>query len=172
MRFLLVLMGSIFATIAVAQDQPRLTVEQCITVLSGLKTLDWQGKQIGEDVSKRPADAKQYKLGDARYTIALDIAALDPILTSYQRAQQQFIAELPAIPPTPEGKTPTTEILQMQAEQNKKSIANQIAMLAKPCTVMPGHLKLSEMKLGDDAEHNAIPPSAFAAFSLIVDKDK
>lgn len=157
-------------TTAAAGDTQPLTVEQCIGILTGLNSLNWVGQQLGEDQSKRPTDAKQYKLGDTRFTIARDIAALSPVMMGYQRAQQEFLAELPPIPKADPGKPEPPEAAVMQADQNKRSIANQLAMLKKPCDVVPGRLKLQELKLGDAPEQNPIPPSVLAAFSLIVDQ--
>ncbi len=137
--------------------------------MSGLNSLNWVGQQLNEEPSKKPADAKQYKLGDARFTIALDISALTPILSAYQRSQQGFVAELPPVPPASDGKPPP-EAAQMQADQNRQVIAHQVGDLAKPCPVTPGRLKLQELKLGDAADQNAIPPAVLAAFSAIVDK--
>ena len=157
------------ATPALAQDKPELTVEQCITILNGLNALNCVGQQLGGSCTP---DMKQYKLGDARFTIGANIQALSGVLTIYQRAQQQFMAELPPIPLADPGKPASPEITMMQADQNKRSIANQIAMLGKPCVTGSPllRLKLSELKLGDGPEQNAIPPSVLAAFSPIVDK--
>lgn len=172
MRLLVIIATAAFATSAIAQDQPKLTVEQCITILSGLNTLNCAGQQLGGSCAP---DAKQYKLGDARYTIGANIQALTPVLTTYQRAQQQFMAELPTIPDYDHGtadhpKPAPPEVLAMVTDQNKKSLANQVAMLAKSCNVVPGHLKLQELKLGDDPDHNAIPPSVLGAISAIIDR--
>ncbi len=152
---------------AAAQDKPSLTVEQCINVLTGLKSLDCAGQQLNGTC---PPDAKQYKLGDARFTIGMNIQALSPVLTEYQRAQQKFMMELPRVPTTEPGKPVPPEIADMKAQQDREAVANQLAMLAKPCTVAPGHLKQSDLKLGEGADQNAIPPSVIAAFGAIIDK--
>jgi hypothetical protein len=159
---------------ALAQDKATYTVEQCITILNGLNALNCVGQQLNGSCAP---DAKQYKLGDTRYDIGRDISALTGILTDYQRAQQKFMAELPPIPDYDHGsadhpKPVPLEVQQAQADQNKKSITNQIAMLGKPC-VMGGpllRLKQPDLKMGDNPDQNAIPPSVFAAFSPIVDK--
>ena len=165
--------ASLLSFPALADDAKPLTVEQCMTVLNGLNSLNWVGQQLGEGPEKKPADAKQYKLGEARFTIALDISSLSPVRDAYVRGNQQFMAELPPIPPAPEGKQPMPEAQQMQADQNRQAIAYQVATLAKPCPVSlttSGRLKLQELKLGDGPDQNAIPPSVLAAFSQIVDK--
>ncbi len=167
MKMFALALAAAFAAPATAQES--LTVEQCVTILSGLNALNCVGQQLQGQCAP---DAKQYKLGDARFTIASDVQALSGVLTSYQRAQQQFMAELPPLPPAPQGdaKPEPQETALARADQNKRAIANQIAMLGKPCPVTPGRLKLSELKLGDAADQNAIPPAVLAAFSLIVDK--
>ncbi len=152
---------------ALSQDAKPFTVEQCINILTGLKALDCAGQQLNGTCS---ADAKQYKLGDARFTIGMNIQALAPVLVEFQRAQQKYMMELPPIPQPEAGKPVPPEIAAMQAQQNRESVANQIAMLAKPCSVTPGRLKQSELKLGDAPDQNAIPPSVLAAFGSIVDK--
>lgn len=165
-RFAIALAAALACTPASAGEP--FTVEQCITILSGLNSLNWAGQQLNDQ--GRPADAKQYKLGDARFTISEDIQALTGVLTVYQRAQQQFMAELPPIPSVDQNKPVPPEVQQMQADQNKRAIANQIAMLARPCNVTPGRLKLGELKLGDGPDQNAIPPSVLAAIAPIVDR--
>ena len=160
--------AAITVTPAIAQDaKPQLTVEQCLTILSGLKALDCAGQQLGGSCA---SDARQYKLGDARITIGENVQAITPVLTAYQRAQQQYMMELPPIPAAEPGKPTPPEVAQMQTDQNKKVIATQIAMLARPCNVTPGRLKWSDLKIGDDADHNAIPPSVLGAIGAMMDK--
>jgi hypothetical protein len=162
------LAASLLACIpAAAEDAKPLTVEQCINILAGLKSLDCAGQQLN---SQCPADAKQYKLGDARLTIGMNVAALTPVLTEFQRAQQKYMMELPRVPTPEAGKPVPPEVADMRAQQDRESVANQLAMLAKTCNVQLGRLKQSELKLGDGPDQNAIPPSVFAAFSPIVDK--
>jgi hypothetical protein len=167
---------AILAAPAAGQDAKPLTVEQCIGVLNGLNSLNWAGQQLNEPNDKKPADAKQYKLGDARFTISMDISSLDPVRAAFQRSQQGFLAEQPVLPAvdkdgkTADGKMATPELQQAIADQNKAFQAHQIADLAKPCPVAPGRLKLQELKIGDNPDQNAIPPSVLAAFSPIVDK--
>ena len=152
---------------ASAQDAKPLTVEQCITLLNGLNSLNCVGQQLNGTCAP---DAKQYKLGGARMTIGLNIQALTPVLTTFQREQQKFMMDLPRVPAAEPGKPVPPEIAEMQADQNKKSVATQIDMLARPCTVTPGRLKWSELNLGDDADHNAIPPAVIGALGAMMDK--
>ena len=154
-------------TAAHADDLKPLTVEQCINILTGLKSLDCVGQQLNGQCA---ADAKQYKLGGARYTIGMNIQALTPVLTEYERAQQKYMLELPQVPAAEPGKPVPPEAATMKAQQDREAVANQLAMLAKPCIVTIGRLKQSELKLGDGPDQNAIPPSVIAAFGIIVDK--
>lgn len=155
---------------AAAQDAKPLTVEQCIGVLAGLKSLNWAGQQLGEDFKARPADAKQYKLGDARLTIAMDTAALEPILTAYQRSQQGFMSEQPVLPAAADGKPVPPEVQQVIAEQNRAFQKHQLDDLKQPCPVTLGRIRSVDLKIGDGPDQNAIPPSVLGAFSPIVDK--
>ena len=66
-----------------------LTVEQCISILTGLNALNCSGMQLGGSCDK---DAKSYKLGEARFTIAIAISALGPVLDAAQQAQRNELA--------------------------------------------------------------------------------
>lgn len=158
---------------ATADDAKQpLSTEQCILVLNGLNALGWAGQQLGEDAKQKPADAKQYKLGEARYTIALDIARLTDVMVAYQRGVQAALRELPAVPQQEPGKAKTPEAISIEAENNKRAVDIQTKALSKPCDVTPGRLKMTELKIGDGADQNQFPVSVLAAFSLIVDQDK
>jgi hypothetical protein len=161
-----------FATAALADDVKPLTVEQCITVFNGLSSLSWAGQQLNEETSRRPADAKQYKLGEARFTISMDIAALSTVITAYQRAQRAAFDELPALPSVDQNKQIPPEVQQMKMDNDRRIAKIQNDMMTRKCDVTPGRLKLSELKLGDGPDQNAIPPNVLAAFSFIIDADK
>jgi len=150
----------VFAAEAAAQPDGGLSVDRCITILSGLNALNCVGQQIG---GQCPAGAGQYKLGTARYTIALDIAALGPVFDAARKAQQQFMAELPAAPKSASGQPDDTN-------QTTRLQANWNGILAGRCTAELSHLKLSDLHLGDKADENAIPPAVLGAISPIVDK--
>jgi hypothetical protein len=147
-----------------------LTVEQCINILGGLNSLNWKGQQLNEAPGSKPANAEQYKLGISRFTIALDIAALTPILTSYQRAQQQFAQELPQPPQTEAGKPSPSDAQRILNEDNKKLSNWQFKTMAEPCQVTLSHLKLADLKIGDGTDQNPIPVSVLAALTPIIDQ--
>jgi hypothetical protein len=142
-----------------------LTVEQCISILTGLNSLNCSGQQLGGQCDK---DAKPYKLGEARYAIAINISALGPVESSYRKAVQGFTSELEAMPPAPTDKP--DPFAPERAKQNKKFVAFQVNLLAGACGANLTHLKLSDLKLGDGPDQNAIPPSVLAAFAPIIDK--
>ena len=154
----LLVLGSVSAVHA-----ESLTVEQCVSILTGLNALNCSGMQLGGSCDK---DAKSYKLGEARFTIAMAISALGPVLDAAQQAQRKFILELPALPDA----TKAPDYTEKATKQSARISENWALMMAKPCNVQPGHLKLSELKLGDGPDQNAIPPSVLAAFAPIVDK--
>jgi hypothetical protein len=155
-------MAALFVFAAIPAHAEGLTVEQCISTLTGLNALNCAGMQLGGSCDK---DSKSYKLGDARYTIAMDIAALGPVFDAAQQAQRKFILELPALP-----DAKAADYTEKSTKQSARISENWAAIMAKPCNVQPGHLKLSELHLGDSPDQNAIPPSVLAAFAPIVDK--
>ena len=173
MKRIVVAAAMIFAAVAPsgAQEKKPLTVEQCLGILTGLNSLNWVGEQLGETQDKKPADAKQYKLGEVRFTVALDIEALGPVQASYQRAAQQFVAELP-IAPAVDPKNPSAPAgAQIQTDNNKRMLSFQLKALAQPCPASNlSHIKLADLKLGDGTDQNQIPVSVLAAFSPIVDR--
>ena len=171
MKRILIAVIALMPTVAFADPAAPLTVEQCINILAGLNSLTWAGQQLGETPDKKPPDAKQYKLGDVRVTIAFDIESLQPVLTSYQRASQQFLGELPPVPQADAGKPQSPAAIELQADNNKKFIAFQVKALGQPCPVtINGRLKLSDLKLGDGADQNQIPVNVLAAIVPIIDK--
>jgi hypothetical protein len=171
MKYAAIVILSAFAASPVIADdaKPQLTVEQCINILYGLNSLNYAGQQFG-DPKQAPADAKQYKLGPARMTIAFNVAALTPILTAAQSAQQGFVRELPPLPAAEPGKPDSPERVDAAAKQNKQAQANWEAIIHAPCPFVPGHLKEKELKIGDGPDENAIPPSVLGALVPIIDR--
>lgn len=142
------------------------TTEQCVSILTGLNALNCAGQQLGGTCEP---GAKQYKLGPARFTIALAVAALGPVFASAQRAQQDYIGrELPPISGKPDD--PATALA--RAKQQTLAQKNWTKIMAAPCAVAPGHLKLTDLKLGDGPDDNAVPPAVLGAIAPIIDKDK
>lgn len=159
---------ALLASAAVAEEAAKpLTVEQCIGVANGLGALNWAGQTLGQPGNAQPADSKHYKLGAALMTIAEDIDALKDVQNEALRSQQAFAASLPALPPPPEGK-PDPNAAE-RVDQTKKMNDNWSTMMAQPCHVTVAHLKLSDLRIGDDADHNSIPPSVLAALVPIID---
>jgi hypothetical protein len=159
---------AIFAAPAAAQDAKPLTIEQCINILAGLNSLSYVGQQYN-DSSKPPGDAKQYKLGPARMTIATDIAALSQVLSNAQRAQQGFQSELPPLPAAEPGKPDSSARVDAANEQNKAAAKNWRTILDGPCNVQPGHLNAPDLKIGDGPDENSYPPPVLGALVPIID---
>lgn len=174
MRFVYAAIAAVLCTApAAAEDLAKLmTIEQCVTILTGLSSLNYAGQQLN-DGAKAPDGAKQYKLGPARMSIALDISTLQPILTAAQRAQEDFAAkELPPLPTLSDGAKDAERAAYAEATAKRQAAitANWTKILLGPCTVAPGRLKASDLNLGDDSGQNQIPPSVLAAISPIIDK--
>lgn len=153
------------ATSAHAQEKKPLTIEECLKVLAGLNALNCAGQQIGAACEK---DAKQYKLGGARMTVALDIAALGPVDDAYRRGVQSYAAELTPIPPADPGKPDQFAV--QRGKQNADFAAFQVQSLAKACPASPTHIRVTDLRVGDGADENAIPPAVLAALAPILDK--
>lgn len=145
-----------------------LTVEQCLSILTGLNALNCAGQQMGG--SCEPA-AKQYKLGDARMSIAQDVAALAAVAAIYQRTIQGHQLEYDVLPPAPTDQKPDPFAVD-RAKQNRDFVAFQNKELAKTCPLSGPlvHLHATDLKIGDGTDKNEIPPGVLAAISPIVDK--
>ena len=156
------LLAAATTTSAGAADAPKpMTVLTCLNVLGGLDALSYAGKQLNTPASQpAPADAKQYKLGPLRVTIALDISRLQDLANTVQRAQNGYAAELPALDPkSPDAVTQRTK--QLQDNWNKITDAD--------CPVQPGRLKQADLKIGDGPDDNAFPPAVLGALMPIID---
>lgn len=173
MRFAYAAIAAVLcAAPALADDAKPMTVEQCVTILTGLTSLNYAGQQLN-DGTKAPDGAKQYKLGATRYNIAKDISDLQPVLTAAQRAQDDFIAkELTPLPVLTDGAKDAEKAAYFDAVAKQKvaTTANWTKILLGPCTVAPGRLKAADLNIGDDSGQNQIPPSVLAAISPIIDK--
>jgi hypothetical protein len=155
MRFALILAAAIIFTGSRA-DADGLTVAQCLNVLNGLNSLNYAGQQLGEP--KPPADAKQYKLGELRGTISFNIAALAQTSDATQRARTALVKEAGG-----------GEIKPGTPEMERFLAAFQV-VLDKPCDAKLARFKLSELRLGDEPDRNAIPPSVLGALEPIIDR--
>ena len=140
-----------------AHAEPKpLTVSQCLDVLAGLNALNYVGQQLSD--AKPQGDAKPYKLGAARMTIALDISALRPVADAAEKARQSLIGEISAGKPILPG-----------TDEMKAFTAKWQDVLNGPCNVTPGHLKAADLKVGDGADENPIPPSVLSVLIPIID---
>lgn len=152
-----------------ATQPPGMTIEQCLNILAGLNALDCAGKQLNDPPSACKPDSKQYKLGPARVTVSMDIAALTPVRDGVTKENQAFISDLPPLPPGQPGKPDSAERVDAANAQNKLASAHLQKILAGACPVQPGRLKASDLNDGDGDGQNAIPPSVFGAIVPIVD---
>lgn len=154
-----------FMTFAFAQTSSKTegqTVGQCIAIYNGLNALNYVGQQLLSG-GPPPADAKQYKLGSVRMTVALDIAALTPIVEAARKAQAGFLAEQGLVPPKPDDKAAI-------AAQNLKIDQYIQTIIEAPCHVELGHISLNDLRLGDGNDQNPIPPTVLSVLSPIIDK--
>jgi hypothetical protein len=144
--------------VAFAGEAKPLTVGQCLDVMAGLNALNYVGQQLGDQQSK-PPDAKAYKLGPARMTIALDIAALRPISDAAEKTRQGIVTEISGGKP-----------IQAGTDEMKQYLAKWQKVLDGPCGVAPGHLRAADLKIGDGADENPIPPSVLSVLIPIIDQ--
>jgi hypothetical protein len=148
---------------AQSNEPAQLTVNQCLQVLSGLNALNYVGQQLpnGGTNEPRPQTTTQYKLGAARMTIALDIAALNAVQNAAQKAQQDIFNEVSGGKPTIQPYTPERGVYDSRITKE---------VLEKPCTVSPGRIKAADLKLGDGPDQNSIPPAVLSAILPIIDQ--
>jgi hypothetical protein len=155
------------AAVVHAEDAAKpLTVEQCLNLLNGLNSLNCVGQQLNGVCD--PA-AKQYKLGQARVPIALNISALSPVRDGVQKEAQAFASSLPPLPAVEPGKPDSPERIDMAAKQSKDIQTHWLKVIAGPCPVTPGRIKATDLNIGDEADKNAITPSVLAAIAPDVD---
>lgn len=135
-----------------ARADDAMTIGRCLDVAAGLSALD----HYDDAATGKP---KQYKLGALRGPIGLNMAALRHVSESIEKARLGLIAEIGG------GKAPqafdSSEIAKLNEEYRK--------MLDQPCDVKPGRIKVTDLRLGDGPEDNAIPPSVIAALAPILD---
>lgn len=165
MKVLLILCLTFFlGTVSYAQDG-KMSTEQCINILIALKSLSCAGQQLGSACSP---DAKQYKLGAARMQIALDISALQSTADAAQIAQSGFVRELPALPAA-DAAHPSDPVRQdAMTAQNKAAESNLRKIMETPCTVRPAPIDIKDLNVGDEPDHNAIPPNVLAGLRPII----
>lgn len=137
-----------------ADDQPKLTILDCQTVLAGLSGLD--GRQ---EVAGGAAITVPYKFGSATLRLAIqqNIAALTAVQQAFTKSQQGLFREI-AGDATTELKPNTPEFaryqrLVLEAQQG-------------PCDVKLTRIKAADLKL----DINEIPGSVLGALDKILDR--
>lgn len=149
MRFAVVALALLFPCVASAAEP--LTVGKCLEILAGLNALD----HYDDPTSGKP---RQYKLGALRITVGMTISSLKHVSEAADKARVGLIAEIgggkPIDPNSP-------DMIRFGTKYQE--------MLDKPCDVVPARIKISDLKLGDGAEDNAIPPSVLGALAAILD---
>jgi hypothetical protein len=130
----------LFVTASVAVADD-LTIGQCRGIYIALTSLD------------------RFKLGDQRLTVALDIAALTPM---WRASEMERIAIANEVGGGKEIKPETAEWAMFMQSYDR--------VLDKACPVTLGRIKAAKLKLGDDEDQNAIPPTTLAALMPILDR--
>lgn len=123
------------------KPEPNLTIRQCRDIYGALMGLD------------------RFKLGAARMTIAIDIAALTPVWQASEKARIGMVAEIG------DGK----EIKPGTPEYNA-FVRRFDDDIGKACPLTLGRVKAADLKIGDGADENAIPPSTLAVLLPIIDQ--
>jgi hypothetical protein len=139
-----------------AEEPKKLTIGECIEVYSALANLDAFDRVVKEGGTERVVKG-QYRLGEARMTIALNMGALRPVIDAANKTRQQIIAEVG------EGATTKPETMVKAQEMFDRA-------MKEPCPVSPGHIKIGDLNLGDGPDKNQIPPSVINGVMPIVDR--
>lgn len=134
------------------------TVAECLNIETGLNALNYAGAQL-RDPNPAPAGAKQYRLGAARWPIAMNLAALSRVSAAFAKSRSALILEIGSgkdiAPGTPEMSRLTDELQKI---------------LDKPCDVTPAKMKLQDLLLGDGTDQNQIPPAVLGALAPIIEQ--
>ena len=137
-----------------AEPPAPLTVGRCLDILTGLNLLDNYDRVVGDKIV-----AGQYKLGTVRFTIAQNMTALRHVQEMVDRATTGLLAEIAQGKPITAGSPELVKLTTARQE-----------ILDKPCDVMPGHIRLSDLNVGDGPDQNAIAPSILSSLEPILDK--
>jgi len=151
--------------------QPPLSTLDCMTILSGLNSLNWQGQQLGQ-AAPTPTPITplpSYKLGTTRLTISRDVDMLSTLAVSINRAQNGYIAELPLPFMADPGKALTQEQASANSERERKIQKNWNELMDKMCDVPLKRIQWSELHVGDGTDQNAIPPAVLGAIMKIIE---
>jgi hypothetical protein len=135
-----------------------LTMSECLSIHAGLNALD-QYTVVVKENGQEKSISKQYKLGNARMTVALDMSALKSVADAAEKARTGLITEIG------QGKD-----IKIGTPEGKKFTDQMQQWLDSPCSVKPGHIKLADLKIGDGDGENPIPPSVISALLPILDQ--
>jgi hypothetical protein len=156
------IVGAVIATgirSVAAQDAPKLTIGDCLTIRSGLIALTFVGQLPNGPV---PPDAKPYKLGALRGPIGLRLADLEVIANAYAKSDRELAVEIAG----GKGK------IEDGSSQAVELATKRQEMLDQTCNVTLTHIALSDLRLGDGPDQNQIPFQTIAALGKMLDRDK
>lgn len=141
-----------------ADDAPKLTMNDCVTILQGLQQLDGHQVILNEGKPNESTVQQPYRFGSAtlRLDIGQNIARLTPLTALIEKTRQQIFSEVAKgsadiKPGTPE-----------MAEYSKQLVA--LGESACPVALIP--LKGADLKL----DVNEIPGTVLAALGKILEK--
>jgi len=146
-------------TVKFPADAAKFTVGQCLDILAGLNALNFVGQQLADQRQVPPTDARPYKLGATRLTLALDMAALRPIADATEKARQGLLNEIGSGKP-----------IAPNSEESKRFFEKWQDTLNAPCPVTLGRIKAADLKIGDGPDDNPIPPAVLSALVPIIDQ--
>jgi hypothetical protein len=111
-----------------AEDPQKLTIGDCVDLYVGLSSLDAYDRVVKEAGGAEKVVRGQYRLGDARMTVALNLGALKAIVDAANKTRQSILFEVGDGIPI----KPTDEKL------TAKAMAMFEAAMKQPCPVTPG----------------------------------
>src|ERR1700688_4179751 len=155
MRSIIVL-GTLLVGLQGAVAGP-LTVGQCLDIYTGLAAFDHYDR-VAKDDKGEHIISSQYKLGATRLTIAMNLAALKPVVEATDKARLWLVAEMggEAI------KANSPQYKQLSAEDEKVRAAN--------CSAQLETIDTEQLKLGDGPDENPIPPGTLSLLVPILSK--
>lgn len=161
MKFFLTLVAAyslLNGTPLLAEEPAPITINDCLTILSGLNSLD--GRMVVVNAGK-PSEqvinqAYEFNNGALRGDIADNIAALTIVQRTAQEAQGKITLDIAK--GDPEIKPGTPKALEYDRQLRE--------LVARPCGIPLKRVKTSDLKL----DRNEIPASVLAAIDKIRDK--
>lgn len=145
-----------------------LTLSQYNEILNGLATLsdgytalDKDGKQV----------KLQYRLGATRVPVSMNLTALRNLLKGLDDARIDLVRKYFGETPAPSQGTPEWEKF-TQTDAYKRFTIEYSALLNSPpqgVEVKLAHIKIEDLKIGDDTNQNPISPLVLAQIEPILD---